>query len=296
MWIGDKWITLKALQTFEAAARHGHMGKAAKELQVTDSAVSYQVRALEESLGAPLFKRNGPKISITMAGEKLSKAVGDAFADIRAVALHLDDLNSARDMTIAAYPNIIKCYLLDLIPPFLNRYPELNIKVISLRDGDEIPSNYDLMLAWESSDHPGKKVLQLATVDLFPVCSVDYFSGAAKLSKELLSDLTLIHEDDGLAWARWLSFVGLEGVKPKRNIYASQTLLGLDLAKQGCGVALADELIMQSRETSPNLMRPFKETMPAFGSYYIITPITPAPPAVVQEFQRVLVEAMGQSL
>src|SRR6185436_4289191 len=77
---------LTALRAFEAAARLGSFSRAAEEISVTHSAVSHQVRALERALGAPLFQRNGKRVTLTAAGRSFAERVGAALRDIAEAA------------------------------------------------------------------------------------------------------------------------------------------------------------------------------------------------------------------
>jgi DNA-binding transcriptional LysR family regulator len=89
MWIGERWVSLNALHTFEVAARHEHMRLAAEELHVTQSAVSHQVRTLESALGIQLFNRAKCRLTLTAEDCRLMPTVQQALGSIACVSLQL---------------------------------------------------------------------------------------------------------------------------------------------------------------------------------------------------------------
>ena len=129
MKIGDNWVSLNALQTFQVAARHQHMGRAATELNVTQSAVSHQVRALETSLGVTLFDRRGRRIELNPAGERLLRAIEQGFAGIASTALSLSTDAFSGQLSLAVPVSLMVEWLNPKLAEFLGRFPGLSLKL-----------------------------------------------------------------------------------------------------------------------------------------------------------------------
>src|SRR5260221_13205150 len=121
---------LNALKCFEAAARAGSFSRAADDLHVTQSAVSHQIRQLEDWFGQTLFDRLGRQTVPTPKGEELAKALGEAF-DIMAVACkRLAQSDAGPALTIAVLPSIATIWLIPRLARFFGRHPNISVQVI----------------------------------------------------------------------------------------------------------------------------------------------------------------------
>ncbi|MGK9168640.1 LysR family transcriptional regulator [Inquilinus limosus] len=131
-------LPLPALHAFEAAARHGSFTRAAEELGLTQAAISYHVKRLEERLGAPLFARRGRSLALTEAGERLAAEVVDAFGRLRAaVGSEVDAVG--RDLTVVSVPTFTTHWLAPRLGAFQAAHPELTVRLATSTElGDSI--------------------------------------------------------------------------------------------------------------------------------------------------------------
>ncbi|MFO1034415.1 MAG: LysR family transcriptional regulator [Hyphomicrobiales bacterium] len=126
---------LTALRCFEAAARHKSFSLAARELHVTQSAVSHQVRQLEDWFGLTLFDRQGRQTVPTAKGEQLAESLGDAFAIMQEACRVVKSGSTGAPLTIAVLPSIATIWLIPRLEAFFQQHPNIPVKVIYLLPG-----------------------------------------------------------------------------------------------------------------------------------------------------------------
>jgi LysR family transcriptional regulator, glycine cleavage system transcriptional activator len=272
MKIGDREISIKALQTFEVTARHLHMGKAAKELSVTQSAVSHQVRRLEEELDLKLFDRTARQLQFTPTGRHLFETVNKSFDAISAAALQLGDRSFEEGITLAAPPAILALWLTPRIGDFLLQYPKLNIniKTAPLDRNHSLPEA-DIIIQWSRRHHKGRDITDIGSLSYAALCSPTLVNAFGRLDSYSLKQTTLIHDDRGGAWGQMLSKLGLAGIEPLRNIYVDNAAIALQLAAGGVGVAINDLLISHDLIEQGKLVLPIEERIEGFDHFFLVS-------------------------
>jgi DNA-binding transcriptional LysR family regulator len=229
--------SLVALRSFEAAARHRSVTRAAGELSVTPGAVSRGVRALEEELGTALFTRGASGLALTPAGEALFAAARDGLDRIAAGVVAMRHAAPRRRLRIGAYTLFASRWLIPRWNRLRERHPELEIDLQTSADPLElVPGAFDAVIAVaDSRPRPGLAMLPLVPIEMVPVC-------APALARDGFDwrGQRLLHSrqrpDD---WARWLSAAGITGLDPNAGPRFESIALALDAAAEGLGVALA---------------------------------------------------------
>ncbi len=260
MRLGSRNLPLAALQGFEATARHLHMGRAAQELGLTQSAISHQVRTLERALDQPLFDQNRRRLQLTPEGRRLAQAVRQGLQEISAAALQIGTEEFSGTLTVSAPPALAARWLAPRLPRFLALFPKLDLQVRHA-DGS---APVDVAVTFNELEHPGMQVEILAELQMFPVCAPGVLP--ADWSGDL-TGLTLIHEDDGAIWARWRAAQGIVQTET-RNVFVPTTRAALALARAGGGLAMDDRLMT---EGDGALIRPFGEAVMHHGQYAMVT-------------------------
>lgn len=264
---------LNALRAFEAAGRNLHVSRAADELNVTHGAVSHQIRALEDRLGTRLFDRRQRRIALTEAGARLLPVVRDAFDRIIRATADLERPSMAGELRVACAPGFAAQWLVPILGDFLDRHPEIAV-ALSLIDplSAAIEPGVDLAITYGEAVYPGRRVTLLSETQFFPVCSPALLRGQASLRRaEAIAPFALLHDDDGGAWARWLAAAGVDAARPGRDLRFPNAALALDAAKAGLGFALGDEVLTALDLQSGALLRPFRETIAAPYTYYLVS-------------------------
>ncbi len=281
MRIGSKHLPLTALQGFEAAARHLNMRRAGEELNLTQSAISHQVRSLEKALGRSLFAENRRRLVLTPDGKRLFVAVKQGLEAISAAATQVSEHAFSSSLTVLAASAFSSQWLVPRLPRFLALFPDLTF---SLRIASDVKlsdlARVDAAIVFNSAQFPGMRVEALTHLNMFPVCAPQTLNPMRKTVPEDLQAETLIHEDSGEIWARWFAAVGAEQIEPRRKIFASGTQAALSLAIAGCGYAIDDGIMGAKALSEGALVRPFGHATFSFGEYSTVTPplerITPA--------------------
>lgn len=150
---------LNALRCFEAAARHRSFSRAASELHVTQSAVSHQVRQLEDWFGVMLFERQGRQTVPTGKGETLASGLAEAFAIMQESCRQVKTSQAGATLTIAVLPSIATIWLIPKLAAFFKAHPEIPVKVVYLLAGQPLSFNdIDIAITWgtERSQHEGR--------------------------------------------------------------------------------------------------------------------------------------------
>jgi LysR family glycine cleavage system transcriptional activator len=234
--------SLAALRTFECAARHAHFGRAAVELCVTDSAVSHQIRQLEEQLGVSLFVREGRQIRPTMAAGRLMQSLQQAFELIGDACDELRDPSSLAVLRLAVTAELAQKWLMSRLTDFYARYPHITLHLYEQPIDATAPGeDIDLAITYGTGpvDSTAYFVRPLPALQFFPVCSPGLFN----------------HAGDQ---------------RPDRQLYFAHAGLALEAAAQGQGVAMGDNLTAQEDLLSGRLVRPFTSSMTALGQYALV--------------------------
>lgn len=281
MRFGSKNLPLNALQGFEAAARHLNMRLAGEELNLTQSAISHQVRSLEKALGRPLFGENRRTLVLTPDGKRLLVAVKQGLETIAAAATQVSEDAFSSSLTVLVPAAFGSQWLVPRLPRFLELYPNLTFSIIT--NSSAKPSDLaqvDAAVVFNNVHFPGMRVEELTRLQMFPVCAPGSAPGNGKMVPEDLQHETLIHEDQGEIWARWFAAMGADQIEPRRKIFASGTQAALSLAIAGSGYAIDDGIMGGKALAQATLVRPFGNKTFSFGEYSTVTPplerVTPA--------------------
>jgi LysR family glycine cleavage system transcriptional activator len=272
---------LNALKAFEAAARHESFTRAAEELCVTQGAVSHQVKGLEVELGLKLFNRERQRLLITEAGRNYLEVVRDAFDRIAAGTERLLQRQSSGVLTVSTSPDFAAKWLVHRLGAFAEAHPAIDLRVsATMHHVDFAREDVDLAVRHGEGNWPGLDAVQLATEQLFPVCSPK-LAARLKQPSDLLR-VPLLHIDDRKAWRRWLDAVGVAGAELSGGPVLNRDSMVIDAAVDGQGVALARTTLAATDLINGRLVRPFADTIPIAKTYWIVCPkATAALPKIV---------------
>lgn len=229
--------SLRAITAFEAAARHQSFTKAAEELNLTQSAISYSVRSLEERLGVELFERHGRAVGLTEAGRRyigrlrLSLSlIADAFAG--------EPRRQVRDLCVAVEPSFCTEFLSRRAPRFLESCPQIRLSLKASAGGRQgEAAGADVILSGGIEGWRGASRF-LGPERLLPVASPGYLRLGGLARPADLTRCDLIHQSR-IPWSLWFEPLGLVAPGAPPAINADDVGLAIQLAKAGVGVCLA---------------------------------------------------------
>ena len=231
---------LSAIRAFEAAARHGSFTKAAEELGMTQAAVSYQVKLLEDRVGTPLFLRQPRRVVLSEAGKRLAPAVAEAFQRLNVAFASLRETDE-NVLSVSAVNTFCTNWLVPRLGTFQMAHPNIAVRLeASHRIVDFAVEEFDLVIRSGKGDWPGLKAYQLFPVDLTAVASPEFLKRVGRIehAEDLLS-LPLLDCDDE-CWQRWFALAGVKNPPPlKGPVLQMQTqqMIG-SAAMAGQGIAL----------------------------------------------------------
>ena len=269
--------SLNGLRAFEAAARHLSFTLAASELNVTQTAISHQIRRLEEELGIRLFIRQNRALALTPEARDYLPGVRAAFNDLRLATDRLLRKDDDKVLTVSTLASLAAKWLLPRLSDFQEQHPGLDVRITtstSLVDFQR--DNVDAAIRYGRGQWPGLRADWLMADELFPVCSPSLLHGDKPLGRpEDLRNHALLHtsstnSDD---WRLWLTAAGLPAdIARHPGITFDMIFMTIQAAIDGIGVAMGRTSYVQDDIAKGRLVVPFKIALPADAGFYLVAP------------------------
>lgn len=251
--------SLSAVRAFEAAARHASFRSAAEELNVTHSAISHQVKALERALGIALFARHARSVELTEEGAILFPIVRESFDHIADGIALLNRRQLQGVLTIQVYVTVAMRWLLPKLPTFTRDNPDIRIAIATAyTDWDFNREHADAGIVFADPANNDLEVSPLYRGRLFPVCAPDLVDSGLKTPADLVNFRLLDVYTAPADWPRWLEVAGVDPDKTEvERASFDSYILALEAAASGDGVALANWMFARADIESGRLVRPF---------------------------------------
>src|ERR1700733_2422366 len=250
---------INALVVFEVAARHQNLTAAGAELCIAASAVSRHVATVERETGLSLFTRNGNRLELTAAGQRLADAIGAGLGHVRDVLSSLKQRETHATLTIACSHDLAQNWLMPRFREFAECIHDRQLRVITAAtyEGFDAP-DIDLSIRFGSGKWPGLKAVHLFDEEGFPICAPELLARHPELlnaSPDVLMKFPLLRlaseETIGLKWADWLSDQGMKLPVITGPIFPTFSLLLLELvAARGIALGykhIVDQLLVDRR-------------------------------------------------
>lgn len=290
--------SLPSLTIFEASARHSSFTRAAEELNMTQGAVSKQVRALEDFLGLHLFERVRQRIVLTQVGQLYLGKVREALeimesATMEALAAQGED----GILNIATLPTFGTRWLAPRISRFMAQHPRITL-YISARSWpfDLVEENVDVAVYFGESPWPGGPSDRLMEDEVIAVCAPALVSPAGPLCVlEDIAEVDLLHHRARpRAWKDWLQSHGETQINPFRGLRFEQFEMIIQATVSGLGMALVPRFMIETELSAGSLVMPFGRPMKSPQHYYLVYPERKQHLPAVQAFRHwVLNEVAG---
>jgi LysR family glycine cleavage system transcriptional activator len=256
---------LRALTAFEAAARLGSFRLAAGELGITRSAVSHQVKALEQRLGIQFFRRDARRAELTQAGQVYYPAIRDAFDQIETQTRALKPTAHDNDLIVQVYVTVALKWLIPRLHDFERRYPDMKIRMsTSYFDWDFNEKNVDAGFILARNKSPQHYYRPLFRSLLAPVCAPELLKGpnAIKTPQDLKKHKLLYVYTAEEDWHIWFEAHGIKGVKLSDRLAFDSHILAQEAAIEGRGVAMTVGPFATEELKSGRLVQPFPDFVP----------------------------------
>ena len=288
--------SLNGLRAFEASARHLSFTLAAAELNVTQTAISHQIKRLEDEIGIKLFVRRNRTLALTPAAKDYLPGVRAAFQDLRLATERLVRKDDDHVLAVSTLASLAAKWLLPRLSSFQHLHPEIDVR-INTSPGlvDFIRDDIDAAIRYGSGHWPGLRTDWLMADELFPVCSPSLLNGDKPLrTPDDLKDHVLLHSDGFKEdWRLWATAAGVK-VDLSRNHALSfdLVLMTVQAAIDGLGVAIARRPYVQNDIANGRLVVPFSMTLPSEAGFYFVSPESTANTPKIVIFREWLLESI----
>jgi len=266
---------LNALRAFEAVARSLSFTKAADQLLVTQSAVSRQVKNLEDILGVQLLKRKGP-LELTEEGRKLLPILTGSFDKIAEVIAGIKANHANPPLTLSLPPTFARRMMMPRLADFQRQHPDLEIRIDTPPVNIEFASApVDMAIFFGSNTVDALIVDLLMREEFTPVCSPKLAIGAGNDLAEFMRSRQLLHVRQGddlwQCWSIFAAHAGLADVPVDRGIVLETADLVVESAMNDGGVGMIDVRLFSDEVKSGRLVTPFKTSVKSGRSYFLVS-------------------------
>lgn len=285
---------LAALRAFEAAGRHMSFKRAAAELAVTPTAISHQIKLLEDTLRLQLFRRGVRRIDFTPEGRRLFPVLREGFDRIDEV---LSELRrpTRRILTLSATPLFTARWLVPRLNSFREMNPGVDLRLhATVETVDLVGGEADAAIRYGRGPFPGLVAKPLVAQRYVPMASP-----SLGLSRpEQLRHLPLLHSEwhrqgpDTPTWERWGAMSGVQGVDWTTGTTFTDEMHVIQAAIAGHGVAILSPLLLSAELDIGSLVQPFGPAIPGL-QFHFVHPDTPQSAAKCAALEAWLAESFA---
>ncbi len=265
--------SLSGLRTFNVAARTLSFKRAADELGLSPTAISHQIKTLEQALGAPLFERRVRQVELTARGRELADAIGPAFRSIADAVERFSGVDGRHVVTLGAGPVFASRWLVPRLDAFWRALPDVDLRL----HHSPLPvyqqlGQFDLAVAWGDGQWADMHIEPLLRIQVTPVHAPMVQSEAVRLEapRDILS-LPLLHQRNHNGWRQWLQHAGVDpdGAGMAGSTFEDANVL-LQAMLDGKGAGLGILPFVADDIASGRLIQPWPLTVDPGDAYYLI--------------------------
>ena len=288
---------MSAVRVFEAAARHQSFTRAAEELGMTQAAVSYQIKMLEDRIGAPLFIRLPRQVTLTAKGRHLAPAVTEAFEALRNAFAGIEATVQSV-LSISTLTTFASNWLVPRLGRFQQLHPDIAVQInVSGQIVDFGQSDFDLAIRSGNGDWPGLEAHLLFPNLFTPVCSPDLIRDVTLKDPSDILRFPIISPNDPW-WQDWFIAAGVQDFDPSKrpdNYLGAQQFEGM-AAMAGQGFALINPYFFPGDLAAGRLVQPFDLLATSERGYWLVYPKARRRSAKIEAFRDwVLREVAGDA-
>jgi LysR family glycine cleavage system transcriptional activator len=290
---------LTALLAFERAAAQLSFRRAARDLSLSPSAISHQIRGLEEHFGTKLFVRGARTVRLTADGERYFAKVSAALSALqdasRDMLRHRRDVNT--ELWISSLPFFTSTVLIPALPDFKRRNPALTLRIEATHQyADFNASRVDVAIRYGREHSAGLKCEPLLAVKLTPVCVPALVKGGLKTPEDLAKHVLIHLTTQPRAWPVWLGEAGLSRLVPRGHLWLDSVPAMLEAAEQGLGVTLGMSPLIKARAGfGKKLIAPFAFEAAHSETIYLVSRTEQARDRRIAAVRRWIVDAVARA-
>ena len=268
---------LKSLVYFEMAARYLSFTRAATELNVTQGAVSRQIRQLEVFLGKPLFRRAERQVFLNAEGEAYYLSLRHLLDQLDVVTASIRASARPDEVTVVTSSALASLYLLPRMPAFRRRHPEIQIRIVA-RDTvtERSATDYDLALYYMMTEPEDGCCVRLFEEEVFPVCSPGYLQENQEQFMDLrglATNLIWLETDETwINWPQWFEAMEVDIKGFGNRLVVNHYPMVIQAAISGQGIALGWRHLIDQSLARGELVRPIDATLSTGAGFYLSWP------------------------
>ena len=261
-----------AIRAFEAAARHASFKDAANELGLTPTAISHQIKQLEQTCGRALFIRRTRQVELTPDGRNFAEAIRPAVETMASAFANLCSTSDRHNVTLGAGPIFASRWLVPRLADFWTAHPDIDLWL----HHSPLPvwqqmMQFDLAVAWGNGKWPDVVSEPLLRIEVTPVISPDLLrTGPALTSPEQLASYPLLHHRNATGWDQWFAAAGAAMPADLPGTVFEDSNVLLQAALSGRGVALGVLPFIEDDLARGRLVRPFTTSVDPGDAYFLI--------------------------
>lgn len=265
-------ISLRGLRTFCVAARYESFRTAGEELFITASAVSHQIKSIEEELGERLFDRKSRELQLTDAGRSLYEDVSPLIDQVDAAVARFRNRTVGSSIRISVQPFFASEYFIPRLSEFTDTHPEIDIQVnASDESSEKHPATADLSIRLFRSPPDDLESNLLFPLRLVPAGSPEFKENIVVRKKAIVSEFPLIvHETYSKAWSQWSKSTGIKLPDGAKKTRLDSMIAVVRAAQRGIGAALVPVPIGDLWFAEGSIVRLFKQELVTDSSYYLV--------------------------
>lgn len=263
--------SLRGLRCFCVAAECLSFKETAKKLFLTPSAVSHQIKQLEENLKQTLFIRQTRSISLTETGARFYQQIEPLMQQLTTTVNEFSHIDLALEVSISMPEFFASELFVPQLVGWSTQYPNINLKLETVKTRSEQLTHTDLSIVLSGNRPQSERSFDLFPLNYVPACSKALYKKIAAKGYAALTETPLIlHQARPYAWHQWADNIGFNDFQPKQIIQLDNMFSVARAAEQGIGVALVPLPISQAWFDSGNLIQLFSPTLNSHDRYFLI--------------------------
>lgn len=287
--------SLAVLQAFEAAARHLSFTRAAAELCLTQSAISRQIKHLEDRIGQPLFLRSMNRLTLTVLGAEYATAIRKVLADAETATIALMAYGGRGPLlSLASLPTFGSRWLVPRLPEFVAKHPSVQLNISTyIEPFDFQGSDVDVAIHFGTQAWPGAVCHRLMSEVAVPVCAPSLIGSCARqVDADGLTRYPLLqHATRPMAWSDWFAEAGVTNRSALNGIRFDHLYMMIQAAIAGLGIALLPQFLIEREIASGELVVIAGHCLRSKGAYWLVYPESKSNLPAVMLFRHWLMES-----
>ncbi|MDP9901657.1 LysR family transcriptional regulator [Variovorax ginsengisoli] len=276
------------LMAFESAARHASISRAADELNLTQSAISRQIKQFEAQIGTALFHRVRQRVVLTDAGRAYAAALRTGLQTLSDATQHVMTMGAmGKVLNLAVLPTFGTQWLIPRVRRFVALQPDVTVNFASRTEPfDFVREPFDAAIHFGTDFWPGASCHYLLSESVVPVCSPEFRRRQSLHTREDLAQQVLLHQSSRpVQWAEWFQQEKVSAPHAMQGPRFEHFAMLAQAAANGLGVALVPRFLIEEELASERLVVLFGQALATERAYYVVVPDTGAENPLVIAFR-----------